>query len=398
MDKTSSSIDNAANFPKGNRGEWGEVYAFFKLLGDRVLFQCDQYLKKNDGIIEFNGIHRIPDKASDSLHYIYDENKKYWLIENVSSHIPISPEECAQEALKLLSRIKEAKETTIHFPDSYAFLKDRLLSSAIKASSQEKKDIELDIIERLAGTCSCYGFSIKSLLGQNPTLLNPSKKTCFTFKISGISDTTATDIQGYSVKEYEYSKIPNKNVTSIVTQIREKGGQLDFHETNNNLSESLGYIDTKMEEILAHYVLDRYTDQTDNKHSIKSTTQRIAAQNPINFHVDDTYSLYEYKIKKFLEAVALGLTPNKPWRGIEDANGGYIIIKSSGDLVAFLIYDRKLFLEYLFNHTKIECPDIGKLNPKKKRGEQSPPVGRIYEKNGELFISLPLQIRFITNG
>ena len=157
-----------------------------------------------------------------------------------------------------------------------------------------------------------------------------------------------------------------------------------------------------MPEILSYYLLEGYTkESTDSKEStsrlsIRNINERIMDSNSALLTDNRKSSLYEYKIKKFLEAVALGMKPGEPWGGLEDANGGYIIVKSNGDLVSFLIYDRKLFLEYLFNYTKLDQPSIGKLNKNKK--EDAPPIGRIYEKNGELFITLPLQIRFKLNG
>lgn len=35
---------------------------------------------------------------------------------------------------------------------------------------------------------------------------------------------------------------------------------------------------------------------------------------------------YRYKFKKFLTAVALGLKTTTIWDGIDEANGGYIIV------------------------------------------------------------------------
>ena len=38
--------------------------------------------------------------------------------------------------------------------------------------------------------------------------------------------------------------------------------------------------------------------------------------------------MYTYKFKKFLCSCALGMKPAKPWDGLDEANGGYIIVKA----------------------------------------------------------------------
>lgn len=169
------------------------------------------------------------------------------------------------------------------------------------------------------------------------------------------------------------------------------------------------FIDTKMSQMISHYVLAAYSknprenNKKNNSLLINAVTKRVSKSNPLKFSERNKDLLYEYKIKRFLEAIALGMTPATEWSGEEDASGGYIIVKSDGELVAFLIYDRSLLLKYLFNNTKLEHPSFSKLNNQKKKGKRKKtneqkepltPIGRIYEENGDLFISLPLQIRF----
>jgi type II restriction enzyme len=98
------------------------------------------------------------------------------------------------------------------------------------------------------------------------------------------------------------------------------------------------------------------------------------------------YELYEYKVKKLLEATALGMVPSKAWKGIEEANGGFIIVKPEGEIVTFLIYDRNIFLDYLFNSTIFETPSTHRN-----------PCAKLYStEDGGIAFKLPLQIRFIS--
>lgn len=52
-------------------------------------------------------------------------------------------------------------------------------------------------------------------------------------------------------------------------------------------------------------------------------------------------------------------------------------------VLAFHIYNRDMFEDYLLDNTKFETASLGKHN-----------FGRVYERSGEYFINLNLQIRF----
>ena len=87
---------------------------------------------------------------------------------------------------------------------------------------------------------------------------------------------------------------------------------------------------------------------------------------------------------KFLTSVALGMRPATEWQGIDEASGGYIIVTKQGDVVAYHIYNRNYFEEYLLNNTKYEIPSTSRYN-----------FGSIYEINGEKYLNLNLQVRFL---
>lgn len=82
--------------------------------------------------------------------------------------------------------------------------------------------------------------------------------------------------------------------------------------------------------------------------------------------------------------IALGMLPATRWNGKYEATGGYIVVKSDGDVICFHIYDRNLLEDYLFCNTKFETP-------KSSRYE----MGQIYKRGDKYFFNLILQIRFI---
>jgi type II restriction enzyme len=110
---------------------------------------------------------------------------------------------------------------------------------------------------------------------------------------------------------------------------------------------------------------------------------RIAKNNPLHFDAENKHKFYEYKIKRFLTDVALGMMPSKVWTGQYDATGGYLIVKENGDILCYHIYNRNKFEDYLLNNTKLETASSSRHK-----------FGKIYEENGVLYFNLNLQVRF----
>ena len=78
------------------------------------------------------------------------------------------------------------------------------------------------------------------------------------------------------------------------------------------------------------------------------------------------------------------MMPSKIWNGLDEANGGYIIVKEDGDVVAYHIYNRDAFEAYLLENTKFERGSTSKHD-----------FASIYkDSTDQKFINLNLQIRF----
>jgi type II restriction enzyme len=90
-----------------------------------------------------------------------------------------------------------------------------------------------------------------------------------------------------------------------------------------------------------------------------------------------------YKIKRFLTDIALGMMPSKVWTGEYDATGGYLIVKSDGEILCYHIYNKNEFENYLLSNTKLETASSSRHG-----------FGEIYEENGQQYFKLNLQIRF----
>lgn len=133
-----------------------------------------------------------------------------------------------------------------------------------------------------------------------------------------------------------------------------------------------------MEKFLAEMLKIYYSE------NIAKCSELASVLDDRDFLGFETKNLYYHKLKKFLCAVALGLKPTEQWSGLDEANGGYVIVKENGEILAYHLHNRDSFETYLLNHTKLETPSSSKHD-----------FGSIYSENDKKFINLNLQVRFI---
>ena len=173
----------------------------------------------------------------------------------------------------------------------------------------------------------------------------------------------------------------SKKIIERITQIATYGGNFHYVKTANDMfSSNLMMIDSRMEEIIAEMLLYHYSTGTKN---CVDVVKHIETTNPIGYPRE---GLYTYKFKKFLCAKALGMDPSKEWGGMEEANGGYIAVKSDGEVLAYFLYDRVQFEQYLLDNTIFERASTSKHD-----------FAYLYKENNKMYMKLNLDIRFKDN-
>ncbi len=242
---------------------------------------------------------------------------------------------------------------------------------SLKAKSIDKTDITVVLHDLRTGLLSERGFSIKSKLGSPSTLFNANgDNTSFIYQIEGVDQKHLEAVN--SIKFFQ----------AKFAYLETIGASVKFEKLANRIIQNnLMYVDYCLPEILGEVVLLYYCSGFTK---LSDLTSFVSDSNPLNFDVDFKQNFYEHKIKRFLTDVALGLKPGKPWRGIYEATGGYIIVKEDGELLCYHIYDKNQFEDYLFNNTRLDTPSTTRHA-----------FGDIYERDGANYIKLNLQIRFL---
>jgi hypothetical protein len=355
----------------GNKGEWSEIYTLLKIIADKTLYAGDSELKKIENLI-FPIIKIIRDESNGTYEYGYASDLVIIKGNNEEFRIPIS--QFQENSVLLLSKLKETTSTTFSIPEIENFI-NSFECRSLKAKSSVKSDIRIIIHDQRTGTTPELGFSIKSKLGGASTLLNAGKTTNFIYEINGstLSDQQIQVINSVNSR----SKIKDR-----IEKIKEYSGVLKFSKTESStFGNNLTLIDSALTQILSEIV---YLFFTSDHSKIVDLVNKISILNPLDFNIETNHPFYNYKIKRFLTDIALGMMPSKVWTGQFDATGGYLIVKEDGEVLCYHIYNRNEFEDYLLNNTKLETASSTRHD-----------FGSVYEVDNMQFIKLNLQIRFL---
>lgn len=351
----------------GNKGEWSEFYVLLRLLADGRLYAADK------------DINKIPDSFFDILQILRTENdnllrtykidakaKNVVLYVNGDKRNTISRKDLDAEARYLLAKIQDGGRSAFGI-DGAGEIMSSLECTTIKAKNTDKADIRMIVHDSFSGLETKVGFSIKSELGAPPTLLNASPATNIKYSLPDVQ----TEEEANAINHIETR---NK----IQDRVRAAGRMIPKGCNNPTFCDNLELIDSRMPEIVAWMLLFSYKNNVTECYRLASM---LKENNPLGY---SRPSIYAYKIKKLLASIALGMMPSAPWSGIEDASGGYIIVKTDGDVVAYHLYNRNEFESYLFNNTRLERGSTSKHR-----------YASVYKEDDGYYMNLNMQIRFL---
>lgn len=354
----------------GNKGEWSEAYVLLRLLAQGKMYAADENLEQIDDM--YFPILKILREEIANRKYEYAVNSQdrkidiYYNGQLVQSH---SQEQFSVEADYLYDKIVEGGNRAFAIEQTEAFLRD-IGCERLAAPSSDKTDISMQIYDINTGYSPVCGFSIKSEIGNAPTLINATGATNFIYEVEGLSDEQIASINAIDTR----TKIKDR-----MERIFGEASSVRFVKVSSDVfSNNLMLIDSRLHEIVAAALVCHYKD---GYTTCRDVVNALEASNVLNFPVS---GFYTYKFKELLCCAALGMTPATAWDGHDEANGGYIVVTSRGNVLAYHIYNRDFFKEYLMNNTKYERASTS------RHGYAS-----LYKENGKTYIKLNLQIRFI---
>lgn len=348
-----------------NKGEWAELYVFFKIMLERVLYAADEDLApKTEEWFRFFKLYRHLSKGGVQEFDLSEEGKILVSQDGVQFEV-LDEGDLRAKTKRILERIKEAK-ATFHVQDA-ASLMDTYGLKTVKAGSDSKTDIDADVLISNTSKTQRMGFSVKSYIGGPPTLVNSSSHTNFVYEVIGFNG----DVD-------EINSIDSKSkVRDRIEEIRQFGGSLRYVSmSSESFRKNLRLQDSIYPTIMAEMLMRFYSGLGNDFISLGKMIADDASTGVTETEV-------AMMTKRYLRSSALGMVPGTDWSGTLSAQGGYIVVLEDGGLVCYNLYFDDDFREYLYTNTRFDTPSTTKYK-----------FGRLYEAGGKLYFNLNLQIRF----
>lgn len=376
-----------------NKGEWSEMYVFFKLITDRKVYVADK------------DMNRLKDVFLNIISIIREENegKEYRYFTGDIVKITLNGEEIAtvdsslfsENAKRVWKMITTTKETTFSDDDVKEFLASIFIQN-ISSPAQKKSDffggtadIVLDTVDYRSGVSQIMGFSCKSDIDAAATLFNASgDNTNFEYEIVGNIDDNIMDTFNSMFRIINKKGEEKKEVATgdRMRYLKSIGADVIFktsikETSRQNLIRSGGL---EMPAIVGGMLKFFYFENAGSDSSVEESIRYLANTDVVGYGFDDLYNTYKPKVANLLYSMFTGLRFSKPWSGRSDVNGGYIVVKRDGDVVAYHSCIADEFKDFLVDKLKFEAPSCSRHDYMK-----------IYKKDdGKYYLKFALQFRF----
>lgn len=372
-----------------NKGEWSELYTLYKLLADQNIFPINKGQLKGERLrMPILSILRYSDEHV-CAEYRIDEDGVIYINANGLDVIEVEKRDFEDKASELLNAIINGASKASFEIQSINEFRERTCCQKIKCYSKklangdkDKSDLFIVIHDPFTGQKPQQGFSIKSELGNPPSLFNATALTNFIYRLSQNLPIETVDKINSMV-----NKKGQADIRGRVRAIIDAGASLDFYTINpdrngdNIFLENLILIDSSMPLIIADLLVMSYTENT---RQLDKLTEMLTEFNPLRFPMKVNKKIYEAKVKRFITDIALGMLPSQPWDATNQASG-VLVVTESGDIDCYHVIYRSSLEEYLFHDLKFETGSATRHG-----------FGKIdIDEVGNQYFTLNLQLRFI---
>ena len=312
---------------EATKREWGELYAFFRLLADGYVYAGTPDVKRNE-VQKFPVAMVQREEHDGTRRYILEDEATVRICgEKIDKQIP--REDFAAVAELVFAAVKESRENDVMSPDGVEEFLDEVAIYDLEAKTDDRTDFYVAFYSIEA---PLVGFCVRSRLG---TMLMIER-------LGGI---------------LKYNDVADKVFRSNLCMI-------DLH-----FPRMLG-------EMLRVMHLDGISKVSDLIEAIKQINPLKIKDELIHKH-----SYYEYKMKQFLMALALGMRPAKIFNGIDSAISGFLFVNGNGEVLCYQKADRQVFADFLFVNSRFE-----------KSSTEKDKYGYLERENGVYYFKLNLKI------
>lgn len=332
---------------KATKREWCELYTFFRLLADGEVKLGTAEAKKGEVSWPISLIQR---EEHDGTRHYYVEEEEVW-IENKAGHRIMLREDFGAVADLILQAVKSSPEDEVTSPDGVEeFLKEASIFD-LEAKTEDRTDFSIAF---WCPDVPFRGFNVRSRLSVMNPLLDGGRSANLKLEQSGIKFATPT------VNKINALPESPTEVAERMMMIERLGGVLKYSDVADRVFRSnLLMIDLHFPRVLAEMVRIMHLDGVSR---ISELTEIIKQSNPLKIKDEliNKHGFYEFKVKQFLMALALGMRPAKIYDGQDSAVEGILLVDGTGEILCYHKSERQLMEDFLFKNSRLEKGSLDK--------------------------------------
>lgn len=222
------------------------------------------------------------------------------------------------------------------------------------------------------------GFNVRCRLSPMNPLLDGGRTANLKLEQSGVKFAVPTVNKVNALPESP------TEVAERMLMIERLGGVLEYADVADRVFRcNLLMIDLHFPRMLAEMVRIMHLDGITR---VNELTDRIKEMNPLKIKDEliNKHGFYEFKMKQFLLALALGMRPAKIYNGTDSAVEGLLLTDGNGEVLCYHQSERQVFADFLYQNTRFEKSSVDKDK-----------YGFLERENGVYYFKLNVKIGLI---
>lgn len=335
--------------------ELGEVYAFFRLLADGEVYMGTPDALKDEKSRWRIALVQREEHDGTRCYYIEEEDIRVVSGETNREGVFVPKTESEPErfsradfdeaARMVLDLLRGTSGEEVEVSDALEGFLDAVRIYDLEAKTDDRTDFKVAFWNMEA---PLSGFNVRCRLSPMNPLLDGGRTANLKLEQTGVKFAVPT------VNKINALPESSNEVGDRMRMIERLGGVLKYSDVADRVFRcNLLMIDLHFPRMLAEMVRLMHLEGITR---VSELTERIKEINPLKIKDEliQKHRFYEYKMKQFLLALALGMRPAKIFNGTDSAVEGLLLVDRQGEVLCYHQSRRKEFADFLYRNSRFE--------------------------------------------
>ena len=369
---------------EATKREVGELYTFFRLLADGKVSLGTPKAQKDETKCWPIALIQREEHDGPRRYYIGEEEVRIvsGTTEKDGTFVPsdkklrsVPREDFDAAAEVILYHLKNVPGEEIEISEGLEAFLDEVNIFDLESKTEDRTDLSVAFWHPDA---PLTGFTVRCRLSPMNPLLDGGRTANLKLEQSGVKFAVPTVNKVNALPESP------TEVAERMLMIERLGGVLKYSDVADRVFRcNLLMIDLHFPRMLAEMVRIMHLDGVTR---VSELTERIKEMNilKIKDELINKHGFYEFKMKQFLLALALGMRPAKIYNGTDSAVEGMFLTDANGEVLCYHQSERRTFADFLYQNTRFEKSSVDKDK-----------YGFLERENGVYYFKLNVKIGLI---